>query len=347
MTTIDHLLPITIRVIKIALPIYAEAFMHTVAVLAIHGFVPYDLGIPCGVFKYTYLPDGSPAYEVRVCGMEQEVRTGAYSLRAPAGLGWLASADTVIIPGIEDVTVAAPPKVLAALRKAHRNGARIASICTGAFVLAETGLLNGLRATTHWWAAEELAQRFPEVDVDPQVLYVDEGRLVTSAGASAGLDMCLHLVRRDYGPAIAADTARTLVAPLERDGGQSQFIRQEPPGSNASLAPLLEWMRKNIHKNVDVENMAARACISPRTFARRFREQTGTTPLQWVINARLTRAQELLETTASSIEEVATAIGFDSPVTFRTRFRQMVGLSPSAYRARFNGRQTMNNSRPA
>jgi transcriptional regulator GlxA family with amidase domain len=310
--------------------------MHTVAILAIHGFIPYDLSIPCSVFKYTGLPNGNPAYEVHVCGMEKEVKTSAYSLCTTSGLRRLVSADTVIIPGIEDITRPVPPKVLAAIRTAYRNGARIASICTGAFVLAETGLLNGRRATTHWSVTKELARRFPEVEVDPQVLYVDEGRVITSAGASAGLDMCLRLVRLDYGPSVAADTARMLVAPLERDGGQAQFIRHKPPASNASLAPFLEWMRKNIHKNVDVETMASRACVSPRTFARRFREQTGTTPLHWVTNARVTRAQELLESTANSIEEVAMAIGFDSPVTFRTRFRQMVGLSPSAYRARFS-----------
>jgi transcriptional regulator GlxA family with amidase domain len=242
----------------------------------------------------------------------------------------------VIIPGVEDPARPVRPAVLAAIRAAWRNGARIASICSGAFVLAQTGLLDGRRATTHWIGAAELARRFPKIKVDPNVLFVDEGRIITSAGALAGLDMCLHLVRRDYGQSAAAAAARLAVAPLDRDGGQAQFIRHEPPTSHASLAPLLSWMRENAHQPLDVATLASRAHVSPRTFARRFREQTGTTPLQWLLRARIMRAQELLETTSNSIEDVAMASGFDAPVTFRARFRQVVGISPSAYRARFN-----------
>jgi transcriptional regulator GlxA family with amidase domain len=309
--------------------------MHEVAILAMHGFVPFDLAIPCEAFKFAHRADGTPAYRVRVCGEEKEVRTGAFALRAPWGLRTVASAGTVIIPGIEDLSRPVNPAIVAAIRAAWRNGARIASICSGAFVLAETGLLDGRRATTHWMGAAELARRFPKVDVDPNVLFVDEGRIITSAGASAGLDMCLHLLHRDHGQAMAAKAARFAVAPLGRDGGQAQFIRHEPPASSASLAPVLEWMRKNAHRPLGVDAMAARARVSPRTFARRFRAQTGTTPLQWLLRARILRAQELLETTANPIDDIATISGFETPVTFRTRFRQVVGVNPSTYRARF------------
>jgi transcriptional regulator GlxA family with amidase domain len=312
--------------------------MHDVAILAAHGFVPSDLGVPCELFKYVRLKNGRPAYRVRVCGEDKEVETTAFSLRAPWALKSIATADTVIVPGIEDVARPMRPQVLAALRAAWRNGARIASICSGAFILAEAGLLNGRRATTHWLAADELKRRFPKIDVDPNVLFVDEGRLITSAGASAGLDMCLHLIRRDHGQAVASESARFAVAPLDRGGGQAQFIRHEPPGSDASLAPFIEWLNTHAHRALDVEAMAARAAMSPRTFARRFRAQTGTTPVQWLLRARVRRAQELLETTSNPIERVAAASGFETSVTFRTRFRQIVGVSPSTYRARFNGR---------
>ena len=310
--------------------------MHEVAVLAMHGVVPFDLGIPCEVFGRLHAPDGEPAYRVRVCGEARDVRAGHFIIQAPYGLDRLARADTVVIPGVEDPAAPTPEPVLAAIRAAWSGGARIATICTGAFVLASTGLLDGRRATTHWLGAEAFARRFPNVRLDPQVLFVDEGRIVTSAGASAGLDMCLHLVRRDHGQAIAAHAARLAVAPLDREGGQAQFIRHEPPGSNSSLAPLLDWMLENANRPLDVDTLAARACVSARTLARRFREQTGTTPVQWLLTARVRRAQELLETTTTPIEQVATAAGFESPVTFRARFHRIVGLSPAAYRRRFN-----------
>jgi transcriptional regulator GlxA family with amidase domain len=247
----------------------------------------------------------------------------------------LARADTIVVPGIEDTTVPIPQSVFAALQNAWDRGARVTSICTGAFVLAASGLLDGKRATTHWLLAAQLARAYPRITVEPDVLFVDEGRIVTSAGASSGLDMCLHLVRRDYGQAVAARAARLAVAPLSRDGGQAQFIRQDPPGSPSSLAPLIDWAANNLSKSHSVHSLAARARMSPRTFARRFREQTGTTPLQWLVAARVQRAQQLLEESKASVEQVATRAGFESPVTFRARFRRAVGLTPSEYRRRF------------
>jgi transcriptional regulator GlxA family with amidase domain len=310
--------------------------VREVAVLAVEGFVPFDLGIPCEVFGSARTRAGKRAYRVSVCSEKPEVRSTAFRLRAPCRLSRLAAANTVVIPGVEDVSLAVSKPVVEALREAWTNGARLASICSGAFVLAATGLLDGRRATTHWVGAGDLARRFPNVRVDPDVLFVDEGRIVTSAGAAAGLDMCLHLVRRDYGQAIAAHAARLAVAPLDRSGGQGQFIKREPPESRSSLAPLLEWMLRHLAEPLDVDTLARRARMSPRTFARRFRQQTGTTPIQWLLTARVRHAQELLETGAATVDEVAAAAGFESPVTFRARFQRSVGLSPSVYRSRFN-----------
>jgi transcriptional regulator GlxA family with amidase domain len=309
--------------------------MHKVAVLALHDFIAFDLGIACEVFGRVSLPTGAQAYDVQVCTHTRTVRSRPFDVRAPHGLNILTRADTVVVPGIEDTSAPVPEPVLAALRAAWDRGARIASICTGAFVLAAAGLLDGRRATTHWMAAPKLARLYPNVSVEPDVLFVDEGRIVSSAGASAGLDMCLHLIRRDHGQAVAARAARLAVAPLSRDGGQAQFIRHESPQSTDSLAPVLEWMNANLSSSMDVVSLARRARTSPRTFARRFREQTGTTPLQWLLKARVRRAQELLETSRRPIDDIALRCVFDSSVTFRTRFRKLVGLNPTAFRQRF------------
>jgi transcriptional regulator GlxA family with amidase domain len=314
--------------------------MHKLAVLALHGIVPLDLGIACDAFGRVRLPNGRMAYQVLVCGEARRVRSGVFDIHAPCALEKIADADTLIIPGIEDANRTIPIAVLIAIRRAWSRGARIASICSGAFVLAQTGLLDGRRATTHWIGAAAFARRFPKVRLDPNVLFVDEGRIVTSAGATAGLDMCLHLLRRDHGQAIAAESARLAVAPLDRDGGQAQFIHREPPGTRASLATLLEWMSANLDRALDFDTLAAHICMSPRTLSRRFREQTGTTPIQWLLAARIRRAQELLETSSASIEEIAAAAGFDSPVTFRMRFQRVTGLPPAAYRRRFNAPRT-------
>jgi transcriptional regulator GlxA family with amidase domain len=309
--------------------------MHQVAVLALHDFVAFDLGIACEIFGRVSVPSGAQAYDVRVCGHARMIRSRVFDMRVPHGLDTLQRADTVVIPGIEDTTVPVPEAVLTSLRSAWDRGARLVSICSGAFVLAASGLLDGKRATTHWIGAANLARLYPKIIVEPDVLFVDEGRIVTSAGASAGLDMCLHLVRRDHGQAVAARAARLAVAPLSRDGGQAQFIRHEPPQSADSLAPVLAWMDANLSNAMDVVSLARRARTSPRTFARRFREQTGTTPLQWLLKARVRRAQELLETSRRPIDDIALRCGFDSSVTFRARFRKVVGLNPSAFRQRF------------
>jgi transcriptional regulator GlxA family with amidase domain len=314
---------------------------HVIGVLALDGVVPVDLSIPCAVFERVEDADGAPFYEVRVCGEAPDVRARSFGVRVPYGLKALVSADTLVIPGIEDMTAPVSQSVLTTIREAWAAGARIASICSGAFVLAATGLLDGRRATTHWLGAGLLAERHPAIDVDPNALFVDEGRVVTSAGASAGLDMCLHLVRRDLGQTAAAQAARLAVAPLDRDGGQTQFIRHEPPRTSATLAPLLEWMLENIDQPLGIGAMATRAGMSERTFARRFQEQTGTTPMQWFLSARVRRGQELLESGSASIDQVALASGFASPITFRKSFRKLTGVSPATYRARFNAERRL------
>ena len=324
------------RTSRAGLLIWQEVSLHTLAILALDGVVSFDLGIACEVFGHVRTAEHEPGYRVQVCGEFGRVRSGGFALDVPYGLEKVALADTIVVPGVDDCDRQVRQPVLDAILAAWARGARLLSICSGAFVLAQTGLLDGRRATTHWMGAADFRRRFPNVVLDPDVLFVDEGRIVTSAGALAGMDMCLHVVARDHGQAAAADSARLAVAPLHRDGGQAQFIRHDLPRPSNSLAPLLDWMLQHLDRPLGVEELAARAGTSPRTFARRFREQTGTTPLQWVLTARIRRAQEMLETGRSSIDAISTATGFEAPVTFRNRFQRIVGISPNAYRRRFN-----------
>lgn len=312
--------------------------MHTVAVLALDRVIPFDLATPIEVFTRTRLPDGRPGYQIRVCAERPEIDAGAFTLRAPWGLDGLHGADTVIVPGTATPLDPPSPAVRDALRAAAEGGTRIASICSGTFPLAATGLLDGLRATTHWLAADRLAAAHPEIDVDPDVLYVDNGRILTSAGAAAGLDLCLHLIRRDYGSAVAADAARLSVMPLEREGGQAQFIVHDhlPTPRGSALEPLLGWLEDNLARDLSLADIAARAGTSTRTLIRRFREQTGTTPLQWLHRARVRRAQHLLETTDHPVERIAAQVGFGSPTAFRDRFKKTTGVSPHSYRRAFS-----------
>lgn len=309
--------------------------MHRIAVLALHGVIPFDLATPCEVFGRVRVPGPHNAYDLRVCCEAREVKAGLIDIRSQWGLSDLADADTLIVPGVSNPMMPIAEEVLEALRTAASRGTRIASICTGAFVLAAAGLLDGARATTHWLAAPQLASRYPRVTVDPNVLFVDNGQILTSAGAAAGLDLCLHMIRRDYGAAVAVDAARLAVMPLEREGGQAQFIVNEAPTSPAALQPLLTWLAENLDQPLGLEDIARQAATSTRTLSRRFFEQTGTTPLQWVLTQRVRRAQQLLESTAMSIEQVATETGFRSAVAFRQRFSKLVGTNPQTYRRTF------------
>ncbi|MER7010288.1 helix-turn-helix domain-containing protein [Saccharopolyspora sp. NPDC000359] len=310
--------------------------MHTVAVLALDKVVPFDLSTPIEVFTRARLPDGRPAYRVWVCAANPNVDAGLFTLRAPRGLDALAEADTIILPGCAELSDI-PEDVLSALRSAAAAGTRIASICSGTFILAATGLLDGLRATTHWAAAPHLAARHPAIEVDADVLYVDNGQFLTSAGAAAGLDLCLYLVRRDHGSAVAADAARLAVMPLEREGGQAQFIvHDQPPTPRGSvLEPVLRWMEDNCAKDLTLADIAAKAGMSTRSLNRHFREQSGTTPLQWLHRARIRKAQHLFESTDHSVDRIARQVGFTSTTAFRERFRRVVGTNPNSYRAAF------------
>ncbi|MGQ4512517.1 helix-turn-helix domain-containing protein [Streptomyces sp. DW26H14] len=312
--------------------------MHTVAVLALDRVIPFDLSTPIEVFTRTRLPDGRPGYRVRVCAERPRVDAGTFTLHAPWGLDALGTADTVIVPGTDDPAAPLPPAVRTALRAAAGRGTRIASICSGAFPFAATGLLDGLRATTHWAVADLLAAAHPEIEVDPDVLYVDNGQFLTSAGAAAGLDLCLHMIRGDHGSAVAADAARLSVMPLEREGGQAQFIVHEhtPTPQGSELDPLLAWLRENLGRELALSDIAARAGMSTRTLIRRFRAQTGVTPLQWLHRARVRQAQHLLETTAHSVERIGAQVGFGSATAFRDRFKRTTGISPGTYRRSFS-----------
>ncbi|MFG1608069.1 GlxA family transcriptional regulator [Actinoplanes sp. NPDC049265] len=316
--------------------------VHTVAVLALDGVVGFDLAIPCQVFGSTRRADGRPPYEVRVCGVRDTVRasasgTGYYRIQAPYELEAAADADTIVVPGVA-VPRRAPEPVLALLRAAAARGARTVSICTGAFVLAQAGLLDGRRATTHWAAAAELAGRHPRVEVDAASLYLGDGRVFTSAGVAAGLDLCLHLVRRDLGAAVAARTARVVVMAPSRDGDQAQFIEHAPAGTSGSLAPTLAWLAEHAADPVTLTDIARHARLSTRTLTRRFREQTGTSPLGWLQEQRLHLARRLLETTDLPVATVAARSGHGSITALRAHFRRRLRISPDHYRRGFGER---------
>jgi transcriptional regulator GlxA family with amidase domain len=310
---------------------------HLVAVVAFDGVVLGDLATPCEVFRAVRDSRGRSPYEVRVCSLRREVRSEYLTIKVPWRLSTLERANTVIVPGIDSIDRPVPDALLRVLLDAAARRVRVASICSGAFVLARTGVLNGLKATTHWMVARELACRYPEIDVNPDVLYVDNGRLLTSAGAAAGFDLCLYLVRRDCGAEIAAHAARAAVMPLERAGGQAQFIVHSAPliTDNAGIGPLLIWIEQNLRSELSLPALARRAAMSTRTLSRRFREQVGATPAEWVGLARVRRAQRLLETTNLSVEEVATETGFRSASVLREHFGEVVGTAPLAYRRAF------------
>jgi len=284
-------------------------------------------------------PEVGPGwYRFQTCSPTGRPVRGEYGIRmtVDGGLELLAKAGTVIIPGWQDIEAPVPTPLVDALRLAHRRGARLLSICSGSVVLAATGLLDGKRMTTHWRFAAQVQQRFPRAQVDPQVLYVDEGSLLTSAGSASGLDLCLHLVRRDFGAEVGNQVARRLIIPPHREGGQAQFLeRPMDRRERGSLGALLERMQQHLHESTTNARLASQAAMSERTFIRRFRAATGMTPADWLTRARIDRARELLEGTTLSIGEIAARTGLGTPMTLRHHFRRRLGLSPVAYRQRF------------
>ncbi|MCB9683362.1 MAG: helix-turn-helix domain-containing protein [Alphaproteobacteria bacterium] len=309
--------------------------MHRLVVVAYDGVVPFDVSVPIEVFARVRV-DGLPAYDVTVCGTAPSVRAGLLSLGDLAPLDALRDADTVVVPGMHDARLPLPVALLDAVRAAHARGARVVALCSGTFVLAAAGLLDGLPATTHWLGTDLLAATYPAIAVDPSPLYVDAGQVLTSAGAAAALDLCLHVVRCDHGAEVAAEAARLSVVPLVREGGQAQFVpRPARAADDDTLGALLTWIDAHLDDDLDTDTLARRVAMSPRSFLRRFRERTGTTPARWVAAARVRAAQALLESTTRTVEEVGDAVGFGTPATFRQRFRDVVGTSPSHYRRSF------------
>ena len=317
-------------------PPKSEKAPHQVAVLAYDQLCTFEFGIAVEVFGLPR-PEIPDWYRFKVCAIEPGplTATGGFRLLAEGGLKDLRQADTIIVPGWRGIHTPVPEPLIKALRGAHARGARLLSFCSGVFVLAATGLLDGRRATTHWRYAKHLQQAYPAIRIEPDVLYVDEGQLLTSAGSAAALDLSLHLVRRDHGPKIANMVARRLVIPPHRDGGQAQFIDRPVQEEGAAMAALFDWMRRNLARELPLKVLAKQARMSERTFLRRFEEATGTTPKDWLTNERLGRARELLEGSGMAVERVATECGFGSADTLRHHFRTRLQLSPRRYRDRF------------
>ncbi len=309
----------------------------TVAVVTYNGLTLFEYAIPAEVFGLDR-PELDDFYTMQVCAGEPGPLRGGFgiSVMAQGGLDDIATAGTVVLPGWRDRFEAPPEPLLAALRSCHDSGGRIMSVCSGAFVLAATGLLDRRRATTHWMYAGDLARMHPKIQVDPDVLYVDEGSVLTSAGSAAGMDACLHLIREDWGARVATIIARRLVVSPHREGGQAQHITAELPESGqGDLAPLMEWVGLNLGHDHTISSLAGRVHQSPRTFTRRFSAATGTSPGRWVTNQRIARARELLETTSLSVDAIARGSGFGSAISLRHHFRNDLQTTPTAYRLRY------------
>ena len=307
--------------------------MHRVVALALADVVAFDLSVPAQIFGHR---TEHGRYAFTVCAQRPGVMptTTGFMVRADAGLDALDDADTVIVPGFFPLAAPAPP-VLEALRRAQARGARVASVCTGAFALAAAGLLDGRRATTHWEDASELADRFPAVRVCPDVLYIDEGAVLTSAGVAAGIDLCLHMVRNDHGAAAAARVARRMVAAVHRPGGQAQFVQRPVPTSGPGLAATYAWALERLHRPLTVTELAGHAGYAPRTFARHFVAETGLTPLRWLTAQRLLEGRRLLETTDLSVDAIARRCGLGTAANLRLHLARDAATTPSAYRDAF------------
>ncbi|NUT94456.1 MAG: helix-turn-helix domain-containing protein [Saccharothrix sp.] len=300
----------------------------------------YEVSIPATVFGMPQPDLADPWYDLRLCGTGERAPDTGFGVRAQYGLDDIVGADTVIVPSVPEDVVdegkPVSPELVTALRRAHDAGARMVSLCSGAFALAEAGLLDGRRATAHWMNTARLAARYPKVQVDDSVLYVDDGDVLTSAGMTAGLDLCLHLVRRDLGAHVANQLARRMVVAAHRPGGQAQFIDLSVPAvDDQGLAPVLDWARANLDQPLTVDDLARRAVMSRRTFYRRLHQATGTTPLRWLLNQRLAQAQGLLESTDLPVEKIAELSGFGTANNLRHHFVKHVEVSPSDYRNTF------------
>ena len=320
--------------------------MHTVAILAYDGMSGFESGLAAEIFGMTELSEMfsaglvRPWYSVKLCSETEELRLlGGATVRTSYGLNDLATADTLVIPSVPDVKQPPSPDLVEAIRAADARGARLVSICSGAFALAAAGVLDGRTATTHWIYTDMLRQQYPDIDVDPAPLYVDNGRVLTSAGCAAGLDLCLHIVRSDHGVRVANDVARRLVISPHRAGGQAQYIETPvpEPTDDGRIAAGMSWAIENLDRPITLDELAERSTMSRRSYLRQFAKATGTTPIKWLIEQRVQASLALLESPGYSIEQIATRVGFESPVTFRHHFVRQMRTTPSDYRAAFTG----------
>ncbi|GLY20207.1 DJ-1/PfpI family protein [Kineosporia rhizophila] len=310
--------------------------MHTVALALTEGMPMFEFAVPCEVFGLDRSDIADPWYRLRFCGSQPHYRTAAGLTVTPDGdLAALEAADTVLVPAMDRANqLKPPPDVVEAVRRAYDRGARIVAICAGSYLLAEAGILQGRRMTTHWMSAVDFTYRYPGVHFAPEVLYVSDGNVHTSAGTGAAIDLCLHLVRLDHGAAVANEVARRMVVPPHREGGQRQFVPpvQLAPDGQDPIGLALGWALQRLHQPLTVADLAQQAHLAPRTFARHFRERTGATPLQWLIQQRVRLAQELLETTDEPVEAIATRTGFGTAAGLRQHFQKIATISPSSYR---------------
>jgi len=313
--------------------------MESVAVIVQPGFAPFEFGLACEAFGLDRSDDGIPNFDFRICAAEPglvESNLG-FSITVDRDLSAAEDADLVVVaPVVRERWMDLDERVAGVVRRAVERNAWLLSVCSGAFVLAAAGVLDGRRATTHWKYADTMARMYPAITVDPDVLYVQDGKIITSAGTAAGLDACLHLLRQELGAEAANIVARRMVVPPQRDGGQAQFITTPiPETASLSLAPVTDWMLQHLHEDLTVDQLAARAHMSPRTFARRFRADMGTTPAAWLNRQRVMHAQRLLERTDLGLDRIAAECGFGSAAVLRQNFSRVLGTTPTAYRARF------------
>ncbi|MEV6651390.1 helix-turn-helix domain-containing protein [Streptomyces sp. NPDC051219] len=316
--------------------------LKNVAVAVVDGVAPFELGVICEVFGIDRSDQGLPVYDFALCAAEPgplNAKSGMFGISVPYGLDRLESADLIAVPADRprDPGDYSEP-LLDALRRAVDRGARVLSVCTGAFTLGAAGLLDGRRCTTHWMHAPELARRYPGALVDPDVLYVGDGQVTTSAGTAAGIDACLHIVRQEHGPDVANTIARRMVVPPHRDGGQAQYIERPLPRTACdTVGDVLAWMERHLDAEITVEQLADRAHMSTRTFARRFLQETGTTPYRWLLRQRVLLAQELLEATDDTVDAIAGRAGFGNAAALRHHFLRTLGTTPNTFRRTFRG----------
>ncbi|MER5729743.1 helix-turn-helix domain-containing protein [Streptomyces sp. NPDC002138] len=316
--------------------------LNNVAVALVNGVAPFELGVFCEVFGTDRSEQGLPVYDFAVCAAEEGPLGsggGAFAIVPAHGIERLEEADLICVPADREAPVRDYPEpLLDALRRAVDRGSRVLSVCSGAFVLGAAGLLDGRSCTTHWMHAEALRRRFPRARVDPDVLYVDQGPVITAAGTASGIDACLHLVREEHGAEVANAIARRMVVPPHRDGGQAQFIQRPLPRTACdTVGEVIAWMARHLDGEITVEHLAERAHMSPRTFARRFQQETGTTPYQWVLRQRVLLAQELLEGTDETVEAIAGRCGFGNAAALRHHFLRTLGTTPHSFRRAFRG----------